>query len=140
MELHLVRQYYLGGTNGIFMYYGTRICESIELPWKNNLRETSCIPEGRYLLGIQVHPVKGKQLVVKFVPGRSGILIHVGNCALTDLKGCIAPVTRTTSPGRGLYSRIALERLEELVIPVIDAREEVYLIIGKMRNEISANN
>ena len=123
MELELRRVYGQDGTSGTIWYYGQKICESIELPWRNNQRNVSCIPEGRYLLQTQIHPVKGKQIVVCGVPGRQGILIHAANDALLELRGCIAPVCKVSSPGRGLYGRIALERLEDGVIPVVDAKE-----------------
>ena len=90
----------------------------------------SCIPEGRYLLKTRIHPVKGKQIVVCHVPQRNGILIHAANDASLELQGCIAPVSKVIAPGKGLYSRVALERLEDLVIPVIDAREDVWLVVG----------
>lgn len=131
MELELIRVYYAIGTSGTIWYSGQKICKSIELPWRNNQRGISCIPEGRYLLRTKIHPVKGKQLEVCDVPGREGILIHAANRAVDELKGCIAPVSKVTGPGEGLYSRIALERLEDLVIPVIDAKEEVWLVVGK---------
>ena len=127
MELQLKRVYDVKGTSGTIWYYGKKICECIELPWRNNKQQISCIPEGCYLLKTKIHPVKGKQLIVCEVPGRSGILIHIANDASHELRGCIAPVSKVTAPGKGVYSRIALERLEDLVIPVIDAREEVWL-------------
>lgn len=131
MELELHRVYHEKGTSGAFWYYGQKICESIELPWRNNKRGISCIPEGRYRLNTRIHPQKGKQLVLRAVPGRSGILIHAANDALRELRGCIAPVCKVSEPGKGFYSRIALERLEELVIPAIDAKEKVYLVVKK---------
>lgn len=131
MELELHRVYHEKGTSGVFWYYGQKICESIELPWRNNKRGISCIPEGRYRLNTRIHPQKGKQLVLRAVPGRSGILIHAANDALKELRGCIAPVCEVSEPGKGFYSRIALERLEELVIPAIDAKEKVYLVVKK---------
>lgn len=131
MELELHRVYHEKGTSGVFWYYGQKICESIELPWRNNKRGISCIPEGRYRLNTRIHPQKGKQLVLRAVPGRSGILIHAANDALRELRGCIAPVCKVSEPGKGFYSRIALERLEELVIPAIDAKEKVYLVVKK---------
>lgn len=129
MEVLLQRTYEEHGTNGRFVYYGQQICESIELPWKGNQRSVSCIPEGRYRLGLVTHPVKGKQILVEEVPGRSGILIHAANDAVTELRGFIAPVAKATAPGKGNFSRIALERLEDLIVPVIEAKEEVWLVV-----------
>lgn len=129
MEVTLLRTYYRDGTNGIFLYGKDTICESIELPWKANQKQRSCIPEGHYRLTIKYLPVTGRRLMVTNVPGRSGILIHCANDAIRELKGCIAPVTKATAPGKGIYSRIALERLEDLILTVIEAREAVHLVV-----------
>ena len=130
MEIILKRRYHRGGTNGKFLYGGQVICESIALPWKNNQRKVSCIPEGRYRLFVKHFPVNRTRLAVGSVTDRDGIFIHCSNDALNELQGCISPVTKATAPGKGIFSRIALERLEELVIPVIYAREEVWLVIS----------
>jgi len=129
MELYLRRWYHPLGTNGIISHRGTSICGCIELPWKDNRRYISCIPEGRYRLIKRMHPRWGEQLAVGNVPNREGILFHPANHALQDLQGCIAPVTKATAPGVGNYSRIALERLKDLVYPVLDAGEPVWLVI-----------
>jgi len=50
MKLELLRTYYPKGTNGILMQDDLALCQTIELPWKNNLPTISCIPEGEYFL------------------------------------------------------------------------------------------
>ena len=50
MELELIRTYYPKGTNGNILYKSRLMMYSIELPWKDNLAQVSCIPEGRYEL------------------------------------------------------------------------------------------
>lgn len=129
MELYLRRRYHPEGTNGEITHQNHTVCACIELPWRYNRRFISCIPEGRYRLVKRMHPRWGEQLAVANVPGREGILIHPANDALTQLQGCIAPVTACTGPGTGSYSRVALERLKDLVYPVLDAGEEVWLVI-----------
>lgn len=67
---------------------------TLELPWKDNQRRVSCIPDGDYTC----KAVKGRKtsggLYIPFtyevlgVPGRDGILLHVGN-TITDSEGCI---------------------------------------------------
>lgn len=131
MELHLRRSYHESGTNGIIAHRSRPVCATIELPWRNNKRQISCIPEGRYRLIKRKHTRWGEQLAVANVPNREGILFHPGNHALQDLQGCIAPVTKAIAPGVGNYSRIALERLKELVYPVLDAGEDVWLMISE---------
>ncbi|MEC3881782.1 DUF5675 family protein, partial [Parapedobacter sp. 10938] len=72
------------------------------------------------------------------VPGRSGILIHTANDAATELRGCIAPVTRHTGEGKGSYSRVAMERVEDVVYPVLAEGEEVWLEVLSADHAASA--
>ncbi len=127
LTLILKRVYHPTGTNGILVYNNRIICATIELPWQGNQQQVSCIPEGRYPLHRNWFPKHGDQLGVADVPGRSGILIHPANDALQELRGCIAPVTKHTGPGKGIYSRVALDRLKNMVYPVLDAEEEVFI-------------
>ncbi len=137
MTLHLFRTYAPEGTNGLLCLQGKPICSTIELPWRNNKRMISCIPEGRYRLIRGRYHKHGDQIGVMNVPGREAILIHPGNSALEDLQGCIAPVTTHTGPGKGLYSRIALERLKSVVYPVLEAGEGVaLLIVGRVDDDL----
>lgn len=69
-------------------------CKSIELPELNNQKNSSCIPAGTYTVNKIISCKKGPCFFIKSVPGRTDILIHVGNYAAgvkVDLKGCIAP-------------------------------------------------
>ncbi|WP_113654726.1 DUF5675 family protein [Pedobacter namyangjuensis] len=129
MEIFLTRTYYKSGTNGKISYRGEHVCDTIELPWRDNKRNISCIPEGRYLLIKRMHTKHGLQLAIANVVNREGILIHPANFALRELQGCIAPVTKCTGEGQGNYSRVALERLQRLVYPVLEAGEKVILVI-----------
>lgn len=129
MELYLKRRYHPQGTNGEITYRHRTVCACIELPWRGNRRYISCIPEGRYRLVKRMHPRWGEQLAVANVPDREGILLHPANDALSQLQGCIAPVAACTAPGEGSHSRIALERLKDLVYPVLEANEKVWLVI-----------
>lgn len=129
IRLALTRTYYAEGVNGQLVHEGKLICETIELPWRNNKRSVSCIPEGQYRIIKRMHPQHGEQLQVINVPNREGILIHPANFAIRELQGCIAPVSKSTSPGKGNYSRVAMERLQNLIYPVLDAGEQVFLVI-----------
>ncbi|WP_026899437.1 DUF5675 family protein [Daejeonella oryzae] len=115
MELTLIRNYHSQGVNGVIFFNGTRICESIELPWQNNVWSKSCIPEGKYFLSKRSSPKYGSHLWIRDVPGRELILIHPANDALKELRGCIAPVSKITGPGTGILSRQAMRGLLELV-------------------------
>lgn len=61
---------------------------SLELPWKDNERMVSCIPEGVYKARKHNSPKHGLSLWLQDVPNRSEILIHKGNY-YTDILGCI---------------------------------------------------
>lgn len=62
----------------------------LELPWKANQKQISCIPEGTYNIVPHKSPKFGHCLLVKDVPDRSNILIHAGNTT-KDTKGCLLP-------------------------------------------------
>lgn len=130
MELILLRDYFPTGTNGTILYNGQVLCRSIELPWRNNLKGKSCIPEGKYSLTVGCNAKFGWHLMVGEVRERSGILVHPANNALTELKGCIAPVTRITGDGHGTGSRQATKLLFDLVCDALE-NEPVLLIILK---------
>ncbi|MCX2574000.1 DUF5675 family protein [Pedobacter sandarakinus] len=133
MEILLSRTYFKVGTNGKISHNGQFVCYSIELPWRNNKRSISCIPEGKYLLVRRYHPKHGHQLALSIVPNREAILIHPANFALRELQGCIAPVTSCTGEGEGNYSRVALERLQDLIYPALEANEKVFLVITSVK-------
>lgn len=83
---------------GEIWHNGTLLAYSIELPWRNNERRRSCIPEGVYPLATRNSAHFGVCPIVLGVPSRSGILIHAANDAddtdgSAELQGCIAPVT-----------------------------------------------
>ena len=60
---------------------------------------------------------------------RELILIHPANEALHELKGCIAPVFLITGAGKGIRSRMALEKLTSLVYGALDRHEQVFITI-----------
>ena len=129
MELELQRAYCPNGTNGSIFIGDLFIAFSIELPWKDNHAQVSCIPEGRYALTKRYTLRFGKHLELVDVPGRSLILIHPANDALKELKGCIAPVSILTDAGKGLGSRSALEILNSFVYKAFAQDEPVFIII-----------
>ena len=129
MELELTRDYDPDGTNGELQCGDKFICHTIELPWLGNQRNISCIPEGRYGLRKRFVEKFGLHLLVVDVPGRDWILIHPATDAKAQLKGCIAPVTNLTAPGKGSGSRLANEKLKALVLEAFDRNETVFMTI-----------
>lgn len=83
------------GTPGI-LTIGDRSFASLELPWRENTRQISCIPAGLYACRILHSPRFGRVYGLAGVPGRSNILIHSFNFAgdvaagwQTQSEGCI---------------------------------------------------
>lgn len=129
MVLVLIRTYFPEGTQGVLAWNGTLVCYTIELPWLENRRRISCIPEGEYVLQKRFSPKFKWHLYLQSVPGRDFILIHPANDATKELLGCIAPVTIQTGIGKGSGSRKALEKLTKLVFDALGRNEKVVLII-----------
>ena len=129
MELELIRTYFPEGTNGELYFRGVRICSTIELPWLQNKSRVSCIPEGKYALMKRYSQRFGWHLQVMNVNNRALILIHPANDAMKELKGCIAPVSILKSEGKGLRSRIALNKVKAIVFPVLEKDQLFYLSI-----------
>jgi hypothetical protein len=129
MVIHLTRTYFPDGTNGKLECDGKLICYTIELPWKNNEKRVSCIPEGKYFIRKRYSPKLKWHIEIVDVENRSLILFHPANNALQELNGCIAPVTKLSGSGLGLLSRKAFEKLKKLVYEAIGRKESVVLIV-----------
>jgi len=129
MVLLLTRTYFPNGTNGKLECEGKLICNTIELPWKNNETRVSCIPEGNYFIKKRYSHKFQWHLEIENVQNRSLILFHPANNALQELNGCIAPVTKLSGPGLGLMSRKAFITLKRLVYKVLDTNESVEFIV-----------
>lgn len=91
--LNIKRTYFKDATLGFSWVEGVEnpVWPTIELPWKNNEVNKSCIPEGTYI----VKPYRSEKFKlypnvwhVCDVVGREGISIHVAN-KVSELKGCI---------------------------------------------------
>ena len=77
-------------TNEIF------VCKSLELAWKGNQSNISCIPAGEYICkwtrSVHLSQLKGEDVFtyqVFDVPEREGIRIHSANY-FTQIQGCVA--------------------------------------------------
>lgn len=134
MELILERTYLTNGVNGKLFIGKQLVCPTIELPWRNNRYQVSCIPEGKYPVRLRHTERFGRHLAIDHVPGRTAILIHTFNHALKESKGCIAPVSRITGEGEGHSSRVALDQLLMQLKPAFDNKETIFLIIKKAKS------
>lgn len=135
MELVLHRAYFEEGTNGTLFNSNKFLCHTIELPWKNNKRNISCIPEGHYEIEPRFSKRFKHHLILKDVKGRSFILFHPANDALRELQGCIAPVYYLSGIGKGIYSKNAMQKLLSLVYQAIDRKETILLTIKSQNHE-----
>ncbi len=70
-------------------------CKTLELAWKNNEQQQSCIPTGRYQVVKRNSEKYKDHFHLTNVPGRSMILIHSGN-HFTHTLGCILVGTAHT--------------------------------------------
>ncbi len=108
------------------LHFGGNVVHTVELPWRDNRRQASCIPPGVYQCALVNSPRFGRVYGVQNVPGRSHILIHAANLAgditagwITQLHGCISPCEKLGAikiPGgrmqrAGLVSRPALRKM-----------------------------
>ena len=130
MLLELKRNYFPEGSNGTLKCDGKFICFTIELPWRNNERSISCIPEGKYFIKKRNSQKFKSHFILLGIPNRSLILIHPANNAMKELNGCIAPVTKHAGPGMGLYSRAAFLSLKSVLDKALEQNEEVVVIIN----------
>ena len=62
--------------------------KTLELPWRGNQRNISCIPASVYECEPIIRPNGDWAISILNVPNRSNILIHKGNFT-TDIQGCI---------------------------------------------------
>lgn len=92
------RNGYFIQTPGELSIDGIPFCKTLELPWKGNQRNISCIPTGSYFAKWNFWSSKLKSTyLLSNVPIRSGIRIHGGNYAgsnnplsgHSDIQGCI---------------------------------------------------
>ena len=115
------------GTFGTLTLSDKQQLYTVELPWRDNAPQKSCIPSGVYRCEQVNSPKFGRVYEVLKVPGRSNILLHAANYGgdkalgwSSDLLGCIGPAMKIgqlprrsdgMSQRAGISSREALERL-----------------------------
>jgi len=127
MYLDIIRwTYNEHGIFGVIRYNDRLLGYSLELPFKNNKPFISSIPLGIY--PAEVVPFRGyKAILLKDVPGRTDILIHIGNWT-HEIEGCILPGSQTKvekdKTKMVLNSRVTLEKLIRVVKddPVLKVR------------------
>lgn len=103
MKAILCRKYRETQTEGELKIYEEELgellfsCKTLELPYRDNERNVSCIPEGVYRVVYRYSKKYKHHLHITGVDGRSLILIHHGNyvgspnpkTGLPDIRGCV---------------------------------------------------
>ena len=134
IELLLVRDTFSeNSTLGELFLNGVRICDTLENPWLDNIRNISCIPEGEYDVRLRYPRESGTRdylhLLVKGVPDRTYILFHIGNRP-SDTSGCIL-VGLSSSQDFVNNSKDAMDLLMKEIINL--GGTNINLIIKKKR-------
>jgi hypothetical protein len=95
MRIEIKRQYLEAETLGVLTVFDEQnnlefTCKTLELPWKDNAKRISCIPENEYLVvKRKAHNLrKYDHFHVTNVPNRDWILVHTGN-KVSHILGCI---------------------------------------------------
>lgn len=101
-------------TFGELFYQDVKVCDTLELPWKENNQFLSCIPEGTYSIRWSTSHHNNPCFEILNVPGRKGVLLHAAN-KVSELLGCIAPGIRSGEEIRGGTSKPAVEALGAFV-------------------------
>ena len=100
-DLQLLR---VGGdascTQGVLRKDGLAFAVTLELPWRDNEPQHSCIPLGTYTCRRIQSPHFGETFEITGVPGRSHVLFHKGNTT-QDTKGCVLVGETYTDLGIG---------------------------------------
>ena len=86
------------GTFGVLIAYTGFKCVTLELPWRNNLADKSCIPVGTYQVSMRWSPKHNCRVYgLLNVPGHTDVEIHSANWGgdidkgyYSELLGCIA--------------------------------------------------
>ena len=105
-------------TIGELFVNGERFCDTLELPYKNNERNISCIPEGQYKVRLRYPRESATRdylhLLIQDVPNRDFVLVHIGNTA-QDIRGCVL-VGLGSQQDSVQNSRMAMELLIKEII------------------------
>jgi hypothetical protein len=82
------RSYRKDCTWGVLSIAGFK-CFTLELPWKDNAKDISCIPEGTYEYDIKKSIRTGSDVIwLNYVEDRNAIQVHPGNYT-KQILGCI---------------------------------------------------
>lgn len=99
------------GTFGVLINGNQPMCLTLELQWKDNQPNISCVPIGSYKCVKYSSEKFPNTWEITGVKGRSKILLHCAN-SIDDLHGCVG-VGCTFMPFGLSLSRVAMEGLRK---------------------------
>lgn len=106
----------------------------LELPWRDNQHDISCIPIGRYRCVAWDSPTFGRTIYrVLSVPARTDILIHPANWAGDTAKGYYSDLRGCHAPGHGigdLETPAPHSQMQKAVLHSGDALKEILQFTG----------
>lgn len=104
------------------------VFDFIELPWRDNASQISCMPAGDYPAKLVKSPHFGRMVyALQGVPGRAAVEMHPANYAgdvekgyRSDLKGCMAP-----GLARGMLPNPATGIVQQVVLMSVSALDQI---------------
>jgi len=106
MNLELIRVSQTDeGTFGVLLKDELPLCVTLELPWKQNAPNISCIPAGSYNVQSFYSEKHGQVWEILNVPARSAILLHEGNFP-SDSMGCIICAQYFSGKETAIYNSV----------------------------------
>ncbi|MCB2199668.1 hypothetical protein KQI63_09700 [bacterium] len=115
-------------------------CRTVELPWRGNQNDISCIPSGRYRCVFNHSKRFDKDLyLIQDVPGRAGVRIHVMNHAGDEAKGWVSESDGCIGVGRALtaFKPKHGDRVQKAVSYSWDTLDDLHLFTRGMDMDLS---
>ena len=114
MRIKLLRTYKDTHTEGRLLIHDIFVAYTLERKWCGNKVDLSCIKEGVYKCEKFIRKDR-PAIRIHDVPGRTGILMHVGN-SIRDTTGCILPgLTKADIPATVNHSERAMRIIDKLL-------------------------
>lgn len=108
-------------------------CYTLELPWRDNQNNISCIPEGTYPITPRRSAKYNDHLHILNVPNRSYILVHEANY-VHELRGCIAVgKERKHLNGDGLIDVSHSILTKNKLLKLIDSKSQIIISTNQNR-------
>ena len=131
MRLELVRKIFSSrSTIGDMSIDGVPYCKTLELPWRDNANNISCIPEGAYKVAIDMSVAHHERWPhIMDVPGRGGVRIDIANYP-SEILGCVA-VGKTAGVDSIGQSAVVWHDLFKKIDDAQQRKEDVFIEIHR---------